>query len=139
MLRSVLVLALLAAASGAAAQSGLLGPDPDSSGVYMAVEVNPELIGGIAGLQERVVYPEAARRAGVEGRVFVQFVVDEQGKVAQADCVGPPVNALLCESARTAVLASRFTPGRIGGQPVKVRFTLPVDYTLRSSSCLGLF
>lgn len=138
MLRPFLVLFFLALASGAAAQS------TDRPGdVYETVEVNPVLIGGIAGLQQRIVYPEAARRAGVEGRVFVQFIVDEQGDVQDATCAiirGEAPNPLLCEAGRAAVLGSQFTPGMQDGRAVKVRFTLPVDFKLRGgTSCLGLF
>src|SRR5690625_139152 len=49
--------------------------------IFVIVEEMPELIGGLAAIQGNIRYPEIARKAGVEGRVFVQFVVDEQGNV----------------------------------------------------------
>ncbi|MEM1044361.1 MAG: TonB family protein, partial [Bacteroidota bacterium] len=59
--------------------------EPDD--VFPIVEQQPELIGGLEGLQSRIQYPELARRAGIEGTVFVQFVVDEQGNVNDPVCV----------------------------------------------------
>ena len=53
--------------------------DPDDVFIGMIVEQMPEIVGGIAALQEKLRYPEDAREAGVEGRVIVQLVVDEQG------------------------------------------------------------
>jgi protein TonB len=102
-------------------------PDP---GVFEVAEVQPELIGGLAGLQERVEYPEFARRAGIEGQVVVQFVVDERGNVVDPVVLRSP-NELLSEAALEAVRESRFTPGQQRGRPVKVRFAVPVTFRLR--------
>ena len=124
-MRHVLILSILAGL--AVAPSAQEQPD-----VFEVVEVVPQLIGGIEGLAGRVKYPEMARRAGIEGKVFVQFVVDEKGGVQQARCVRSP-NDLLCEAAIRAVEGSRFSPGMQEGEPVKVRFTLPVDFKLRDS------
>ncbi|OZC02520.1 energy transducer TonB [Rubricoccus marinus] len=105
-------------------------PEPQEPEIFEVVEQKPELIGGLEGLQRRVTYPEMARRAGVEGKVFVQFVVDERGMVSQATAVRCP-NQLLCDEAVKAVQESTFKPGMQRGRPVKVRFTLPVDFKLR--------
>ncbi|MEM1054311.1 MAG: TonB family protein [Bacteroidota bacterium] len=104
---------------------------PDTTEVYALVEEEPTLIGGIEGLQQRVLYPEAARRAGIEGTVFVQFVVDETGAVTNARCpTASNSDPLLCEAAIAAVEGSQFTPGSIKGEPVKVLFTVPVRFKL---------
>lgn len=93
------------------------------------VEEPPELIGGLGGLQERVAYPDAARRAGVEGTVVAQFLVDEAGEVSCLDIVlGIPFG--VNESVLAAVKASAFEPGRQGGEPVEVRVSLPVKFRL---------
>ncbi|MEL6614442.1 MAG: energy transducer TonB [Bacteroidota bacterium] len=105
-------------------------PEPTEPEIFEVVEQSPELIGGIPELQKRVEYPEMARRAGVEGRVFLQFVVDERGQVSDAVCARSP-NDLLCEAALDALRKSEFRPGMQRGRPVKVRFTLPVDFKLR--------
>jgi protein TonB len=48
---------------------------------FVVVEEMPELIGGLASIQSNIKYPEMARRAGIEGRVYVQFIVNEKGEV----------------------------------------------------------
>lgn len=104
-------------------------PEPQEPEIFDVVEQEPELIGGIEGLQGRVEYPEMARRAGVEGTVYIQFVVDEQGRVSQAVCARSP-NEMLCDASIEAVQQSQFRPGMQRGRPVKVRFTVPVRFKL---------
>ena len=98
--------------------------------VYIVAEVQPELIGGLAGLQGRIEYPPMARRVGIEGQVVVQFVVDERGNVVDPVVLRSP-NELLSEAALKAVRESQFTPGQQRGRPVKVRFAVPVTFRLR--------
>ena len=105
-------------------------PEPEEPEIFVIVENPPELIGGLEGLQGRIQYPELARRAGIEGTVFVQFVVDEQGNVVDPVCVRDP-GGNTCEAALAAVQQSQFQPGRQRGKPVKVRFSLPVKFRLR--------
>ena len=107
------------------------GAAPPADGrVYEAAEVPPELVGGLAALQARATYPEAARRAGAEGTVVVQFVVDEGGAVTDPVVLSAP-DSLLAAAAVEAVRASSFTPGTVGGEPVRVRFAVPVRFVLR--------
>lgn len=104
-------------------------PPPARDGVYEVAEVQPELVGGLDGLMARVVYPETARAEGVEGQAVVQFVVDEGGAVRDPVVLRSP-DPRLSEAAVAAVRASRFRPGRVGGEPVPVRFALPVTFRL---------
>ena len=105
-------------------------PVVDEVEIFEVAEVQPELIGGLAGLQGRVEYPEFARRAGVEGQVIIQFVVDERGTVVDPVVLRSP-NGLLAEAALKAVRESQFVPGQQRGRPVKVRFAVPVTFRLR--------
>jgi TonB family protein len=98
--------------------------------VFDVAEVQPELIGGIEGLKQRINYPELQRRAGVEGQAIVQFVVDTDGSVTNAELVRSAGNDGLDRAALEAVEGSRFRPGRQQGEPVKVRFLLPVRFAL---------
>jgi periplasmic protein TonB len=106
-------------------------PEPAEPEIFMIVEQMPEIVGGMEALQRRVRYPELARRAGIEGTVFVQFVVDENGRVSDLVCVRDPGGGT-CEAALDAVRQTQFTPGRQRGRPVKVRFSLPVRFRLSS-------
>lgn len=120
------------AARASARQRGA-APAPSSSvsepEVFMVVEHPPELVGGLEGLQQRVRYPAAARRAGIEGTAFVQFVIDERGRVLDPVCVRDPGGGT-CEEAIRVVRTSTFQPGLQRGQPVKVRFSVPVTFRL---------
>ena len=97
--------------------------------IFEVAEIQPELIGGLAGLQARVEYPEFAIRAGIEGQVVVQFVVDERGNVIDPVVLRSP-NQLLSDAAVEAILASQFRPGQQQGRPVRVRYAVPVTFTL---------
>lgn len=102
-------------------------PEPE---VFFVVEDMPVLIGGMAELQSKINYPAMARKANVEGRVTIQFVVDEQGNVTNAEVLRG-IGAGCDEEALRAVMASKFEPGKQRGKPVKVHMSLPVMFKLR--------
>ncbi len=105
--------------------------DADSPDVvFVAVEQAPVLIGGLEGLARAIQYPEVARRINAEGTVYVEFVVDQQGRVTEPVVTRSPHQALSDEALRV-VSAARFEPGQQRGRPVRVRYTLPVRFTLR--------
>lgn len=101
--------------------------------VFVVVETPPQLIGGIAGLQAQISYPEIARRAGLEGRVVVQFVIDEEGRVMRP-VVLRGIGGGCDEEAVRVVSAARFTPGRQRGRAVRVQYAIPVTFRLRSEA-----
>lgn len=94
---------------------------------FCADERMPELIGGLASLQP--VYPKPERSAGIEGRVFLQFVVRGDGSVSGVT-VTRGVSPALDSSAAGALRRVRFVPGTRCGEPVDVRFSLPVNFRL---------
>ena len=102
-------------------------PEPE---IFMLVEEMPDLIGGLSGLQKRIRYPEIAKKAGVEGKVFLQFVVDENGNVVDP-IVTRGIGAGCDEAAIKAILEAKFTPGKQRGKAVKVKMSLPVTFRLR--------
>lgn len=104
-------------------------PEPTEQEIFEVVETPPELIGGLEALQASVVYPEMAIMAGIEGRVHVQFVVDEQGRVIDPFILRSPSD-VLSAAAIDAVLKCKFTPGLQRGRPVRVRYTVPVKFEL---------
>lgn len=100
--------------------------------IFMVVEQMPELIGGIESLQKEIKYPEMARQAGVSGRVFVQFVVDEKGEVS-SPVVLRGIGAGCDEEAIRVVKFAKFKPGLQRGKPVKVRYVIPIVFKLRGA------
>lgn len=96
---------------------------------FVAVEEMPEPIGGIAGIQSKIVYPEIAKRAGVEGRVYVLAFVDENGNVTKVNTI-KGIGAGCDEAAMSAVQKTKFKPGKQRGKSVKVQVSIPVIFKL---------
>ncbi|MCF6268849.1 MAG: energy transducer TonB [Melioribacteraceae bacterium] len=97
---------------------------------FVAVEQMPEPIGGISAIQKKIVYPEIAKRAGVQGRVYVKAYVDENGKVTKVELIRG-IGAGCDEAAMSAVNSTMFKPGKQRGKPVKVQVTVPVLFKLQ--------
>jgi len=97
---------------------------------FIIVEQEPELIGGLAAIKEIIRYPELAKKAGVEGRVYLQFVVDENGDVVDP-FVMKGIGAGCDEEALRVARLLKFRPGMQRGEAVKVRFNLPINFRLR--------
>ena len=75
-------------------------------------------------------YPEIAKKAGVEGRVYLQFVVDEQGNVHDP-IVTRGIGAGCDEEAIRAIREAKFKPGKQRGKAVKVKMSLPITFKLK--------
>jgi protein TonB len=97
---------------------------------FVAVEDMPEPIGGIAAIQEKIVYPEIAKRAGVEGKVYIKAYVDENGNITKAEVL-KGIGAGCDEAALDAVKKTKFKPGKQRGKPVKVQVSIPVVFKLQ--------
>lgn len=78
-------------------------------------------------------YPEIAREAGIQGTVYVSFVVGKSGKVEDVTVLkGVAGGSMLDkEAVRMISLLPNFTPGKQRGKAVKVKYNLPVRFTLR--------
>lgn len=100
--------------------------------IFVVVEQMPELIGGITSVQQLINYPEMALNAGIEGRVVVQFVIDEEGNVNEPVVVRG-IGGGCDEEAVRAVSQAKFIPGKQRGKPVRVRYSLPVTFRLDNS------
>ena len=120
-------------ASDTATETAAPAPTPTDS-VYEVAEVMPEFPGGTQALfkfiSENLEYPQHAIDGQIEGRVTVQFVVDKTGKVGNIQVVRS-IDKLLDQAAIDVVRAlPAWKPGMQNGQPVNVRYTLPVSFKL---------
>ncbi|MBU1680395.1 MAG: energy transducer TonB [Bacteroidetes bacterium] len=97
---------------------------------FVAVEQMPEPIGGIGEIQRKIIYPEIAKRAGVQGRVYIKAYVDEFGIVSKTEVIRG-IGAGCDEAAQQAVHQTKFKPGKQRGKPVKVQVTVPVLFKLQ--------
>lgn len=107
-----------------------LSYNPQPGDVHTIVEQMPELIGGLASIQQSIRYPEIARRAGVEGRVMVQFIITEDGKVENPEVIRGIGGGCDREALRAVQLAE-FKPGYQHGQPVRVQYMIPIYFRLQ--------
>ncbi|MBL7970574.1 MAG: TonB family protein, partial [Prolixibacteraceae bacterium] len=101
---------------------------------FMIVEEMPQFPGGIEALQlfaaRTMKYPVIALENGIQGRVFVKFVVDKTGKVTKAKVdrgVDPSIDK---EAVRIVESMPAWTPGKQHGQAVDVAYTIPIDFKL---------
>jgi protein TonB len=81
-------------------------------------------------LTANIRYPDVARLAGLEGRVIVQFIIDEKGRVSNPMVIRGQGGGL-DEEALRVVREARFKPGKQRGKPVKVRMSIPINFRLR--------
>ena len=113
-------------------------PSPTSSNrkgsVYTVVEQAPEFPGGMKELEAYLIknlrYPADARKANVNGRVFVQFVVTETGNIESLRILRGIGFGCDEEAVRVVSRMPNWTPGKQNGQPVAVQFNLPILFDL---------
>lgn len=101
---------------------------------YYPPDEMPQFQGGEYGLarflQTNIVYPTEARSLGIEGKVYLNFIVDEYGNVGNVRVIRGVEEHLDAESIRIVKKMPRWTPGTEEGKPVKVSFNLPIQYKL---------
>jgi TonB family protein len=95
---------------------------------FWKVEVKPQSIS-----IPEAEYPEAARRAGIEGATVVEVLVDTAGNIADAKVLKSSGNALLDESAVKAARRARFQPAKQRDKPVQVWVSIPFRFRLAGS------
>lgn len=101
---------------------------------HFPVYIKPKYPGGIDQLiqdiEGKLIYPIEARKLGIEGMVYVQFVINKNGKLNQLK-IGKSAHALLNNSAIEVVQQLKpFVPGQLDGDPIKVLYTLPINFIL---------
>ena len=101
----------------------------DQDGIYLVCEKMPEIKGGLKALSKIIKYPKEAKKLGVQGVVYVQFIVDEKGAVVDPKLIRK-LGAGCDEEALRALEKLKFNPGYVQGKPVKARFTLPIRFAL---------
>lgn len=109
-------------------------PPPEQEDViFVAYDTEPEPIGGMAAIQKNLVYPEIARRAGVEGTVIIQAVIDRQGNVITTTVIRSLGNNGCDEAASDAIKKTKWKPALQRDKPVKVQVAIPVIFRLKES------
>jgi len=109
-------------------------PKEPADGVYTVVEVAPKFPGEVNGIvkfiADNINYPMDAKDAGLQGRVIVAFVVNEDGSLSNISVVRAIHPSLDAEAIRVVKAMPKWTPGEQKGKAVKVRYVLPVTFRL---------
>jgi protein TonB len=108
--------------------------DGDEDKIFTVVEQQPEYVGGLEAMykfiNKAMRYPASARRMGVEGTVFVSFVVDKEGKISQVTTIKGINPDCDKEAIRVIQSMPAWKAGKQNGKPVSVRFVLPLKFKL---------
>ena len=102
--------------------------------IFQVVEERPQFPGGDAELmkylQKNIKYPSICQEQGIQGRVIVQFVVNTDGSIVDAQVIKPVNPYLDKEALRVISTMPKWIPGKQRGKAVRVRFTVPVTFRL---------
>lgn len=116
---------------------GKLFADDGSELEHQPYTVYPSFPGGIENLMKLIAnvtkYPEAARKKGVEGRVILQFVVDQEGKMIHPEVIQSVRYDIDAESLRAFNAIAevyRWSPGYQDGEAKRVKFTVPLYFRI---------
>jgi TonB family C-terminal domain len=109
--------------------------DDNSGKVYEMIEVMPEYPGGIPKLMEflcaNVRYPVEAQKSKIEGRSVIGFVVEGDGSISNVSVTRGSHPLLDSEAIRVVKAMPKWNPGLIKGNPVRVKFNLPIYFKLK--------
>ncbi len=103
--------------------------------VFTVVEEMPEYPGGVGALRnflaQTVKYPEDAIKKGIQGKVYVNFVVEKDGSVGAVKIVRGVSPELDAEALRVVKLLTNWKPGKQKGEDVRVSYTVPIQFKLQ--------
>jgi|GEM_PF-1370851 len=109
---------------------------PDSS--FVPVETPPDYPGGLTALGEylrkSVRYPDSDIKNKIQGKVHISFVIEKDGSLTEFKIVSAPSKSLGEEALRVMKRSPKWKPGIQNGRPVRVQYTVPVNFTLGDSS-----
>lgn len=102
--------------------------------VFVVVEEMPEFPGGVVALRQYLQntksYPAIAKENGIQGKVYVNFVVEKDGSVSNIKIARAVDTSLDKEALRVVATLPKWKPGKQRGAPVRVSYTVPVNFIL---------
>ncbi len=107
-------------------------PDEDEDAmVFVPYDEEPKPIGGFEAIHRNLVYPEIARKAGIEGTVIVYARINKEGNVIGTKIIKPLGNSGCNEAAVKAIKAVKWKPAMQRDKPVTVWVSVPVRFKLK--------
>jgi protein TonB len=104
--------------------------DDEAAIFFVAYDEAPQPIGGFEAIQEKLVYPEIARKAGIEGQVTIYAHINEKGEIIDTKILVPLGNSGCNEAAIVAITAVKWKPATQRDKPVAVWVSIPVRFKL---------
>jgi protein TonB len=101
-----------------------------SAPMFVAFDEPPMPIGGLDSIQRHLVYPEIARKAGIEGTVILHLQIDEKGEIRNIKVMKALDLDVLTEAAIAAVKKVRWKPARQRDEPITVWVSVPINFSL---------
>ncbi|MGI4749739.1 MAG: TonB family protein [Janthinobacterium lividum] len=102
---------------------------------FTAIEKLPAFPGGMEAwakfLSKNLHYPEQASSAGVSGRVYISFIVEKDGRITDIQVARAAGYGFDEEAKRVLKMAPQWKPGIQNGKPVRVRYTMPINFTIQ--------
>jgi len=108
----------------------LFSQQMDKDSIYLNVEKMPTIKGGFVAVGEKIKYPNIAREMGMQGVVYIGFIVNPEGKVEDPKILKSVAKILDEEALRVVEKEIEFEPGYHEGKAVPVRFVLPIKFKL---------
>lgn len=103
--------------------------------IFTVVESEPEFPGGMEALYkylaQNIKYPQLARENGITGKVYVTFVVEKDGSIANPRILRDIGGGCGAEAIRVVKAMPKWSPGKQRGKAVRVQFNLPVNFNLK--------
>ena len=98
-------------------------------------EQNPQFPGGeealMQWLKSNLVYPPLMSANGIQGRVLIQFVVNKDGSIVEPSILRSVHPLIDAEAMRVVLNMPKWSPGIVDGKPVRVRFTMPLNFRIQ--------
>lgn len=117
------------------AQKTVVSQKDQKEDPFNVVEDMPAFPGGMEAMiqfiSSNIKYPADAKKQKVDGRVLVNFVVEKDGSITEVKVIKPAFPSLDAEAIRVVKAMPKWKPGYQNGKAVRVKFTMPINFSLK--------
>lgn len=133
-MKRTILMAIAACMMTLGAQAQVKNETTTSENVFDVVEDMPQYPDGMQGMMkfliENISYPKDAQEKKISGRVLVTFVVEKDGSISNVETVKSVFPSLDDEAVRVVKSMPNWKPGKQNGKVVRVKYTLPISFSL---------
>jgi protein TonB len=141
---NLLIIILISIAGSVTAQEEIVTETPnnetvnDSGDVFVFVEVTPKYPGGVEArlkyLRDNITYPKTAKESGIQGTVYITFVVEKDGSITNVKVLRGIGGGCDEEAVRVIKNMPKWKPGMQRGKAVRTQFNIPIRFVLADDS-----